>query len=404
MITRGLNVINSKESVFLIPEGILDLKDNRILNNHALAVKEGRITALLPVDQAPLWAEKEQGKIIPLPGLTLMPGLVDCHMHFALDSVDFNKCLARWSDHNSVEEQIKKFAYQLMENGIMALRDGGDLRGIGLAAKMILRPRLLVQATGYALRRTGLYGTFLGKGINTVREGKEQIRELATLGVDQIKIVVSGIVSFSLYEKVGPLHFSLKELQELIEECHSLGLKVMAHVNSNAGVTQAVQAGVDSVEHGYFISDDSLAIMKEKGIAWVPTIIPVAAQTREPWSEAHDGAGIDVIEKTYMRHMAQVKKASALGISLGIGTDAGAIGAPHGSSYYEELALYSAAGLSQEEILKAAIFEGARIIGLDPNWGRMEMGSPAYLIGVQGNPLRDLSSLKRVKSIILPEP
>ncbi|MCR6544435.1 amidohydrolase family protein [Dehalobacterium formicoaceticum] len=396
------NMINSGESVLLIPEGILDLKENRILKGKALAVREGEISALLSLEQVPVWAKQHQGEIISLAGLTLMPGLVDCHVHFALDSVDFKQCLARWPDQNLIEQQTLKFGRHLLQKGILAVRDGGDLEGIGLEAKRRLRPGLLVKATGHALRRKGLYGTFLGGGVDTAEEGKKQIRELAASGVDQIKIVVSGIVSFSQYEKVGPLHFSLAELQELVEESHTLGLKVMAHVNSVEGVARAVDAGVDSVEHGYFISDTSLELMEKKGIAWVPTIIPVAAQTREPCAKAHDWEGLHVIEKTYLRHMTQVKKAASLGVPLGVGTDAGAIGAPHGSSYYEEIALYHAAGLSHTEILKAAIFTGAKIIGLDPNWGRMEPGSPAYLIAVQGNPLQDLSSLKRVERIVIP--
>lgn len=390
-----MRFVNSKEHCVLMPEGIVDIKENRLIKGMALAVKDGLIDELLPSEQV--------SHPILLPGLTLMPGLVDCHVHFALDSVDFNNSLTRWQEPGQIAKQIDEIAGNLLKSGVLAVRDGGDRGCIGFVARNQVKNGLIVRASGWDIRRKNMYGSFLGSGVDTVGEAKEQIKQLVDLGVDQIKLILSGIVSFSRYGKVGPVQFNINELKEIVDTCHSLGKKVMAHASSGEAVVLAAEAGVDSVEHGYFISDRSLELMGEKGIGWVPTIIPVAAQTEDPYRENHGSEGLSVIEKTYRLQMEQVKKAASWGILLGVGTDAGAIGAGHGSSYFRELELYEKAGLSPQDILQAAVIGGAKIIGLDEKWGQIEPGSPAYLIAVKGNPLEDLSALKDIQMIALPQ-
>ncbi|MEL7567278.1 MAG: amidohydrolase family protein [Dehalobacterium sp.] len=397
-----LKLINSRKSYVLIPDSILDIAENRVIKGKALAVKEGVIADVLFFDQVPLWAEREHALKIPLDGLTLMPGLVDCHVHFALDSVDFKSSLARWNEPESLLKQINEINFNFLQNGVLAVRDGGDNQGIGFAAKKQANDGLVVRTTGWAVRRNGYYGSFLGPGVDTVNEAKGQVSQLVDMGVDQIKLIVSGIVSFSHYGKVGAVQFSLADLKEIVQECHYQGRKVMAHASSEAGVAVAVASGVDSIEHGYFVSDRSLELMGERGTAWVPTIIPVKVQTESPYSQFHDREGLNVIKKTYLKQMEQLKKAASLGVLLGIGTDAGAVGALHGFSYFKELEMYQEAGLSQREILRAAIFGGSVIAGLD-RWGKIKRGSPAGLIAVKGNPLADLFSLKNTEMIVLPQ-
>lgn len=397
-----LRFINSRNKYVLVPERILDIDQNRIMEGKALGIKDGCIAHLLSGAEVSAWAEKEGAEILRLPGLTLMPGLVDCHVHFALDSIDFNRSLARWAEQESLGRQVEALSGDFLRNGVLAVRDGGDKQGVGLEARKRAHGGLIVRAAGWAVRRNGYYGSFLGPGADTVQEAKEQIKELVQLGVDQIKIIVSGIVSFSHYGKVGPVPFSLAELTEIVDECHYRGRKVMAHASSDEGVERAVRAGVDSIEHGYFLRDQSLALMEERGTAWVPTLIPVAVQARDPYCQAHEKEGLDVIERTYVRHMKQIQKAASRGILLGIGTDAGAIGAAHGFSFQEELALFQRAGLSNREVLRAAILGGAAITGLDPGWGKLQSGCPAAFIAVKGNPWEDLSVMKQMERIVLP--
>jgi imidazolonepropionase-like amidohydrolase len=331
--------------------------------------------------------------------------LIDCHVHLALDGVDFKEALARREAPDLLHNHLKQAAVDYLACGVLMVRDGGDKPCIGLKAGKgtgSVSNDLDIKATGYALRKDGYYGSFLGPGLRNVNEGLAQVRELASLGVDQIKIIVSGIVSFQEYGKVGPVQFSQAELESLVNEAHSLGLKVMAHASSDVAVRLSALAGVDSVEHGYFLSERSLQLLAKKDIAWVPTVVPVAIWTEEPWRNSRSPAERAVLEKTYRLHLKRIREAELMGIRLGIGTDAGAVAVNHGHSYYKELEYFREAGLSPLACLKAGTIQAASIVGAD-ELGSIAPGKAARLIGVRGNPLDDLSVLKQPVCIVLPE-
>lgn len=387
--------IQANEEITLKPDRLLDIEAGEILHNPSLVIRKGRISEIDPA------AETEHS--ISLPGITLMPGMVDCHVHLALDGVDFNEALARWNEPHLLEEHLKESAANYLACGVLAVRDGGDKPAVVLQAKKSLnKTGLDIVGVGSALRREGYYGSFLGPGIQNASEGLTHIKELRRLGIDQLKIIVSGIVSFQTYGKVGPVQFSLSELSTLVAEAHSLGLKVMAHASSDEAVYLSALAEVDSIEHGYFVSDKSLELMSQKDIAWVPTVVPVAIWTEEPWRNTRSQEELAVLEKTYMTHLTKIRKAEEMGIRLGIGTDAGALGVTHGHAYYRELRYFRQAGLSPLSCLKAATIHGAGIIGAEKPVG-IALGARPRLIGVRGNPLEDLNVLKKPVCIILPE-
>lgn len=336
--------------------------------------------------------------------LTILPGLVDCHVHLALDGVDFERSLKRWDNEGVLSEHLAVSLENTLNAGVLAVRDGGDCRLIGLRASHLAggaaAPPFII-ATGEALRKKGLYGSFLGKGL-AASAIKSAVRKVAAAGAAQIKALVSGIVSFREYGKVGPPQFSREELALLVAEARSLGLKVMAHASSDEGTALAVECGVDSLEHGYFISEDTLALMAEKGTAWVPTLIPVAAQTREPLKHSYNPSQLAIIEKTYRRQQLMVEIAHRLGVAIGAGTDAGASGVQHGLSYIEELKLLVEAGLPPAGAIRAATANGAGILGLENQLGTVAPGMPAYLIGVRGNPLLDIDILKKTDTLFIP--
>jgi imidazolonepropionase-like amidohydrolase len=167
-------------------------------------------------------------------------------------------------------------------------------------------------------------------------------------------------------------------------------------------VQLCINAGVASVEHGYFISERSLAAMAGQGIAWVPTVVPVAAQLQG--ERRHSDESRRVIERTYQRQLEMVALADSLGVRLGIGTDAGAGGVPHGEGYGQEMELFRQAGLSPLRVLQAATAEGAEIIGAGERLGRIVPGRPPSLLLVRGNPAADLSALRKIDSMVRIKP
>jgi len=336
-------------------------------------------------------------------GLTALAPPVDCHVHLALDGVDFAAARRRWDTPGEITSQVQNALQDTLRHGILAVRDGGDRAGIALRFRNLVTGGAMagpvVRAAGFALRKPGKYGSFLGRGI-TAGELDSALDNLVRHGVNQVKVIVSGVVSFTDYGRVGALQYTAGELATLVKGAHNRGLPVMAHASSDAAVAMAVRAGVDTVEHGYFLTRNTLELMAEKGIAWVPTVIPVAAQLHNRAGNGTDLAQPYVIEKTVDRQLAMINEAVALGVTLGVGTDAGAAGVRHGYGYLEEMALYRQAGLSPAQILQCATVNGARILGLD--WGRIEPGRPAALIALKGDPLQEIDALRNVQYVIVP--
>jgi len=341
--------------------------------------------------------------VFNLEHLAVLPPLVDCHVHLALDGKDFAAARRRWNSPGELFRQVQAELLDTVKHGILAVRDGGDRRGIALRFRNLVRKRDLVGprilAPGYAMRKPGTYGSFLGPGVG-MDEVEAALDGLAGRGADLVKVIVSGVVSFQEYGRVGAPQYSAGELAAIVAAARARGLAVMAHASSDEAVRLAVQAGVDSVEHGYFAGPDTLQLMAEKGVSWVPTVIPVAAQLH---GRKKGGPGRQeryVLEKTVDRQLAMINEAAALGVTLGVGTDAGAAGVPHGCGYPEELALFRRAGLSPAQVLQCATWNGARILGL--NLGSIEPGRAAALVAVEGNPLFDPGALHRVRYVFLP--
>jgi len=343
-------------------------------------------------------------KFFNFQGCTVLPGLVDCHVHLALDGRDFNGAMDLWSSEDLLLERIGSDLRKTLDRGIVAVRDGGDREWVGLRARdevnsgRLAGPRIL--SPGIALGKKGRYGSFLGPGIMG-DQIEDTVRKTATRGVDHIKVLVSGVVSFKEYRRVGELHFSLQELEELVSAAHDRGLKVMAHASSDEAARRAVDAGVDSLEHGYFISGATLEKMAARSIPWIPTLAPVAVQARGSLRNS-SREELEVIEKTYRRQLKMVKRAQELGVIIGTGTDAGATGVLHGEGLWEEMLLLEEAGLSRAEILRAATVNGAKVLGLEKELGLVRPGLPPRLIAVRGNPLEDLGCIKNVEFMILP--
>ncbi|MDZ4133804.1 MAG: amidohydrolase family protein [Dethiobacteria bacterium] len=376
--------------------------------NLLLHVTGGKIISrqILPAALIPP-AVKTHDNFIPLAeDTTLLPSLIDAHTHLALDGEDFKRSRICWDDWQTMLPRLEKAKEQYLQAGIAHIRDGGDLAGINLKAKRYFYNEsecgLHIISTGEAVRPKNGYGAFLGKGYSNLKEIEGQVEVLALSGADQVKVVISGVVSFKRYGEVeGPL-IPQDELTLVTRCAHHKGLKVMAHASSDAAVKLAIKAGVDSVEHGYFLGRDSLKLMAEKEIAWVPTIIPVAIQIRMPYRKERNAHEIDVITRTYEEQIEKLSYAAELGVPLGVGTDAGALGVRHGVSLVEEMLLFAESALDNRSILQAATVGNAAILGLGKENGSIDKGRRANMIAVQGDPLNDLGALHEIAAHFIP--
>lgn len=401
--------LSTDKTYYLIPDCIWDGVTDNLRKQSAIVIENGIIKSVCSSEQLKVnLIDPHTTQIIRMPGITIIPGLVDCHVHFSMNGKNLFKAIDDWANHPEATLSVAKdAACTYLKYGIVSVRDGSDKAGIGLVTRQnILNGQIagpLVTATGMAIYKKSMYGSFLGPGVETVGEAVSQVRHLAATGVNQIKIVLSGLVSFKQFGNVGPVQFSVEELLPIVETCHSLGLKVMAHASSSAAVKTAVLAGIDSVEHGYFITSDLLELMQKHRTAWVPTLSPLGNLVAEHVIP-YEGADLEVIEKTFLQHLSKIREAVEIGVLLGTGTDAGANHVFHGRSYYNELEYYSQAGLDNLTILKSATSASAIINGVDNVLGSIVPGKKPFFCCVSGNPLKDLSVLKKPQTIILPDP
>lgn len=331
---------------------------------------------------------------------TILPGLVDAHVHLALHGENFKETVCLWEKNNFDFSKEKSHLAQSLKNGIMALRDGGDLKEIGLKLAKENLPLPLIRSGGQAFRKKELYGSFLGEGYKA-QDYPNLISAYSQKKADYLKVLVSGIASFKEYGKVGHLQYTQEELTYLVQLAQKYNLGVMAHTSSDLAVKIAVKAGVKSIEHGYFVKEDTLKEMAEKNITWIPTLTPVANQLKEPFCQNYTKEQLEIISKMVYEQQKSLNKAYQLGVPIAVGTDAGANGVFHGKDYHNELKLYQKANLPLNKILSYATNGGAKLISQYPL--KLSPLKKPYFIVVKGNPLENLSCLKKIKAVFYPQ-
>jgi len=303
--------------------------------------------------------------VIDLEKCYLLPGLVDAHVHLALNAYNLPEAIDSWRDEASTRNRVAGALRRFLEAGVTRVRDGGDAAGIGLVArKMVEDEDYLgphIEACGYAVYKKGQYGEFLGPGASSLEEIFQQIDKIANY-TRHLKICQSGIVSFKTYGHVGEPQFSLEELTKIVGYAHEKDLLVMAHASGPEAVEIAVRAKVDTIEHGYYLSEDEIKLMAEQGTIWVPTLSPLANLVDNP-KFLYPGAGLDVIKRAIEDQKAKLSMAYGEGVKIAVGTDAGAVGVPHGASIYDEIEHMVSAGLPRQAVFEMSCLNGREALG-----------------------------------------
>ncbi len=255
------------------------------------------------------------------------PAFVDTHVHLSLGG-------------DPLENARRQY-----DAGISLVRDAGDRDGC--LGGLDFSP-LQVVCTGPALFKSGYYGAFIGDQRDLSLEEK-----ISSSPSKFVKVLLTGLVSFDEYGVIGKTQWSAEELREIIKIASRWGKKVMVHVNSDVACRMAVEAGAHSLEHGYFISRDTLKMMADRQVYWTPTVAAMANQLQDP-DGRFSPAQHQVIEKNYRRQLEMINFADEIGTPLTIGTDSGSYNVFHGEAFYQELELYRQAGISPEDLLTMA--------------------------------------------------
>lgn len=274
----------------------------------------------------------------------------DLHVHLLLDGENFREALAR---HRSRPDEvwIRRCLAEYRLRGIDFLRDGGDRLGVSLLARG-LAPEYGIdyRCPAFAIHKEGHYGAIVGKAYGDHGEYHTLLREAKAQRADFIKLMISGLIDFSQPHTLTEPPLPPEEIRYLIHAAHDMGFAVMVHANGDRAVLPAVEAEVESVEHGAFLSQDCLKAMGEKGTLWVPTLATVGNLIGR-------GRFPDAVTEPLLRtQMEKISNAHSYGVRIGQGSDAGAWQVPHGQGTLDEKTyLYRVFSDAAEDIIEDSL-------------------------------------------------
>jgi imidazolonepropionase-like amidohydrolase len=335
-------------------------------------------------------------------GLTLLPGLIDCHVHLCLGGEpDVVGAITKETPALTLLKSSRA-ARQTLEAGFTTVRDVGSRDHSiftlqqAIDAGFVSGPRIV--AAGLAICMIGGHARFIGQEVEGVQQVRAVVRAQIAAGAAVIKVIASGGV---LTPGTSPeqAQMTVEELQAAVDEAQQAGRKVAAHAHGSSGMKNAIYAGVHSIEHATLMDEEAAAMMKQQGVFMVPTLSALATT-----AACRLGCGIpeSVLGKAKSmtkRHQVSFKKAHRSGILIAMGTDAGTPFNYHGDNA-QELERMVAFGMSPMQAILASTSAAARLIGIQDQVGTIEKGKLADLLLFDGNPLRRIDLLRDRSRII----
>jgi len=367
---------------------LIDATDGQLRKDIIIEVQDGSIKALHGSENT----IDQDDHIIDFQDLTVMPGLIDCHDHLGLDVGDEKAQCSEQSDYIAIKGV--RVAKQLINAGITTLRDVGEKDFIDVSWRRAIQegvidgPRMLI--SGQPIVRTGGHGWFLGIEIDGVSEALKAVRRQLKSGVDLVKIMIGGGMTTENSSPLNP-ELTREEVNAVVNEAHRAGKKVAAHVHGGDGADLAIEAGVDSIEHGVYLTREQLRRMAEKNIFLVVTYGVLNAIIMEERAPQFAKDKILKVKDNYNTVIEQAKKE---GVNIAVGGDT------YHAKTFEELKALVESGISPMHAIRCATINGARLCGIDSVTGTIEVGKDADIIAVQGNPLQDISAIANVKYVI----
>ena len=392
------------ETIVVTADRMVDVLAGRMVADPVVVITDGRITSVGGAPRIPADAKR-----ITLPGKTILPGLIDMHVHLtSLAEIGGYRGL-QYSDSFWSAVGVAN-AKKTLEAGFTSVRNVGaaGFQDIGLRQAIdggyVPGPR--ITAAGYAIGATGGHcdETGLPPGMDRVspsavdspEAGRQKVRWLHKYGARVIKICATGGV-FSLGDSVGGQQLTREEMKAIADEAHMLGLKVAAHAHGNAGIRAAIEAGIDTIEH-CSLADDATIALAAKTRTWFDMDIyndDYILATGEA-----NGTLPESLEKERMIGRLQretFRRAVRAGVPMLFGTDAGVY--PHGDNA-KQFAKMVEWGMTAMQAIQAATRNAAEALGQADNVGAIAVGRYADIIAVDGDPLQDIRQLQKVTVVI----
>lgn len=358
-------------------------------------VRDGRVDSIAAGDHGTALAA--QG--IPVhSGAFVMPSLMDAHVHLFLDGGPTDSAVRSAHLKQSVPdltEAARGSARQSLACGVTLVRDAGDRHGINHAVRLealdAAAGMCRVRSGGSGIKRAKRYGAFMAADVSDTDSIRQSVTELAQRN-DEIKIILTGIIDFDAGAVTDEPQFTLAEAELVVTTARACGRQTFAHCSGIRGLAIAAAAGVGSIEHGFFMDRETLALMRDKQVAWTPTFGPVHFQWAHPEAVGWSPNTIGNLRRILDSHAEHLRIAHEIGVPLLLGTDAGSMGVEHGKAVHEEIRRYLEAGLSLAATLAAATAGNRRHCGLpDPV---LKAGAAFEAMLLDASPFEQLDALQ----------
>lgn len=370
------------------------------MDNFAMLTENGKILAVGPQSEIPCPADARQQV---LEGW-ITPGLLDCHVHLVCSDMAEGNDIDSWRDMSRMVCQGLHNANLLLSAGVVACRDLGSIHGCSLGIRDAINQGLVpgpkVLTTGLSISVTGGHGGTIALQCDSPDEMRKGVRTIIRDGADVVKLMASGGVN-SPGPEPGPCELTEEEFRAGVEAAHAMGRKVAIHSHGNTAIRRGVWAGVDSVEHGVFMTDDIMDEMIRRGTYLVPTL-------SAPYYAVEEGLRVDPGNPDHLRsksvvqrHRDMLKRCSEKGVKIAFGTDAGNTYDPYDKAYFE-LVLMVDAGLTPLQAFTSATVGAADLMGLSDCLGSLEPGKNAsFLCWMEGDPLENIQCVNGEKKVYL---
>ena len=407
LLLAVLSPISTAQNMVIKGTTILDVTNGEMIKNHVVIVKDGRIDSVSPARSADIPKGIE---VIDLQGHTLLPGLIDMHVHLTSGGGYHGYERLKLTDERRAilgvvhAETTLMAGFTTVRNvgagsfGDVALRDAindGDIPG----------PRMLVSGppigiTGGHCSDNNLLPPEYGITGEGVADGpwaaRTAVRRNIKYGADLIKTCSTGGV-MSKGTKVGAPQYTVEELTALVDEAHSRGLKVASHAHGAEGIINALIAGADTIEHASFIDDEGIALSIERGAALSMDIYVTEYILGEGASAGILEESLEKERKTGATQRSNFTKAVNAGATIVFGSDAGVY--PHGQNA-KQFSRMTRFGMTPLQAIQSATITAAEVLGLEYDVGKITAGYAADFVAVKGNPLENIELLEAPSAVI----
>jgi imidazolonepropionase-like amidohydrolase len=364
-----------------------------------VVIEDGRIRAIGPDARTTI---PKGATVVEGDGRTLLPGLIDCHIHYCLDAGPDSLRSLEQDDPTVTAVKAVTHARATLEGGVTTVRDVGSRGHISISVARAIRagiipgPRTL--NAGLAICMTGGHAWFIGRQTDGRDDVVKAVQEQVRAGADVIKFIATGGV-LTPGTSPGAAQLTPDELKAGVEEAARAGRRVAAHAHGAEGMKNAIRAGVHSIEHGTLLDDEAIELFLTHRTFLVPTLSAIQSGCE---MGRQGGMPDYAVQKSLALGEEQKKtflKAVKAGVRIAMGTDAGTPFNRHGRNA-QELRRMVEFGMTPMQAVEAATRSAATLLGLESEIGTIETGKQADLILVNGNPLDDIALLQEPANVV----